>query len=73
MVTVTQKTPWVFVDKHENLVACGEGIQFVYPWDVPEAYAEFAAAGDDPDEDAHEKLAEAVEQFLARSTGGKTT
>lgn len=72
MVTGTQKTPWVFVDKHENLVACGEGIRFVYPWDVPEAYAEFAAAGDDADEDAHEKLSEAVEKFLSRSTGEKS-
>lgn len=70
MATGTHNPPWVLADKHENLVACGEGIVFVYPWDIPEAYAEFVATGGDADEDAHTRLAAAVEEFLARPISG---
>ncbi len=62
------KTPWVFVDKHENLITCGPGILFVYPFMVPEAYGEFfkdcGGYVNTDDYDAIEKLHEAVQKFV---------
>ena len=66
------KTPWVFVDKHENLITNGGGddggILFVYPSMVPEAYDEFfrdcGGYVNTDDYDAIEKLHEAVQKFV---------
>ena len=69
----TAQTPWVFVDKYENLITSGGGagggtILFVYPSMVPDAYDEFieevGGYGYLDDSDATEKLQEAVEKFV---------
>ena len=69
----TAQTPWVFVDKYENLITSGGGagsgsILFVYPSMVPDAYDEFAGEvggyGDLDDYDATEKLHDTVEKFV---------
>ena len=66
----TAQTPWVFVDKYENLITSGggAGILYVYPSMVPDAYDEFfeesGGYGCLDNEDAIEKLQEAVERFV---------
>lgn len=74
------KTPWVFVDKHENLITSGGGsgsgsTLFVYPSMVPEAYDEFfresGGYGCLDDDEAIEKLHAAVDEFVANWEQGR--